>query len=116
MLSPGIYYADLQANVGDNYIDTYQYRFFFNGQTTATEKPIEKIEISVFPNPASDKIYLSNTDQVNEYIISDLSGKQLMQGAIDTNGIDIYTLSAGLYFIQVRLKNGEIITQRFSKI
>lgn len=62
--------------------------------------------ISLYPNPASNQIFIQNITDVQDYIISDLLGKTVMSGQInDANALNISTLQAGFYFITIQSTN-----------
>lgn len=67
------------------------------------EQKTTEQEISLFPNPAQDKISLKGNHWLNGqlYVIRDISGKALLQGSISDNSIDIAQLSSGLYLVQI---------------
>jgi hypothetical protein len=80
----------------------------------------EAQEIKVYPNPASDIIYLELPDsdtQDFEYYIYDMYGKQISAGTINQNtraNIDISKLKKGFYIL--RLNSGNTINSaRFVK-
>lgn len=58
--------------------------------------------ISIFPNPATEKISLSIPDQINDYIISifDNTGR-LVKQCSNSPVIDVSTLPKGLYFLNL---------------
>ena len=71
------------------------------------------IQISIFPNPASDLVRLSspgsNTQQNTELVIYDLNGKLILSSFINTMNlgeIDISGLAPGVYLVKV-LSTGE---------
>jgi hypothetical protein len=60
--------------------------------------------VSVFPNPASEKIFISlNPNQVVSVKISDVSGKIIFEENRQTNfsSIDVSSFSEGIYFISL---------------
>ncbi len=72
-----------------------------------TEKPV----VSIYPNPANETITISTTGTKGkiDVVITDISGKVLMQDEVSNNAtVDVSKLSAGMYF--VRLKVGEFNT------
>lgn len=74
--------------------------------------------ISVYPNPASDQINLSEIS--NEFAISqvrifDMSGS-LMKETNNTSRIDISSLNAGMYHVIVNLDNNQTVTKRIIKL
>jgi hypothetical protein len=62
-----------------------------------------KGSIMVYPNPASDMLtVVCPTDGVYNYTVADITGKTIMQGAVnatDGNSLNINSLSNGLYFL-----------------
>ena len=73
----------------------------------------EQNKISIYPNPATENIYLSNCTGT-EYEIFDILGKSITKGKINENQISINSLSKGIYILKV--KNEEkIFNQKFIK-
>jgi len=76
--------------------------------------------ITVYPNPANDKLYLSSNmfstaDKVT-YQIMDVFGKAVLEGNyVGSDYIDVSSLSSGIYFIRVTLGT-EVATNKFVKI
>jgi len=59
-----------------------------------------ELEFKVYPNPASDKITLSNVPSHYSYIIYNSVGRKLMFGS-NTVSVDISSLLSGMYFIEL---------------
>lgn len=60
-------------------------------------------ELVVYPNPASDHILLqlsSGALSIDKIIVSDMSGKILLQQSINTHKVDIQNFAVGTYIIQ----------------
>jgi alpha-tubulin suppressor-like RCC1 family protein len=62
----------------------------------------------VYPNPAQDKIYITNTkgETINSIIIHDVSGKQLGQQQENATEVNVSHLSPGIYFLTVFYADG----------
>ena len=64
-------------------------------------------EISVFPNPATDVVYLqvnADLDQIFELKVVNLIGQTLLEDKISTNRrteIDLRAFPPGVYFLQI---------------
>ena len=77
-----------------------------------------KNEISVFPNPAIDWIYIK--EKANKtgtsFRIFEISGREVLSGKVlsENTGVDISMLSKGVYIVQI-LIDGEPQTLRFNK-
>lgn len=71
--------------------------------------------IQIFPNPVSDVLKISDPDLLIENIhILDLYGTSLMDQY--QSEINIQHLPQGLYFLQIKLKNGHSISKTLIKI
>jgi len=57
-------------------------------------------ELSIYPNPVNDKLFLSNF--TGEFLIHDVTGKSVIQGSISStnSSVDVSELSKGIYFIK----------------
>ena len=76
-------------------------------------KTFEKIEIN--PNPSNDILYLKfDLKQLNELIceITTFDGKKIMNYKIETESIDISSLTPGLYILNFRDKEGRMIDSK----
>lgn len=61
--------------------------------------------ITVYPNPTSGALFLSNNCNIT---LTDLTGKIILQQQ-NTNGADISSLPAGLYFISITDDKGQFV-------
>lgn len=63
-----------------------------------------KIDFSVFPNPTSDYLQLSLSDEYESttYSITDYQGKQIIKDQLlDNNTVNVSSLTSGVYFLQI---------------
>lgn len=59
-----------------------------------------KNTISIYPNPAKDKLFITINDlKKYSFIVNDLSGKHVLNGELLNSEINISSLNPGLYFI-----------------
>ncbi|MEM8582614.1 MAG: T9SS type A sorting domain-containing protein [Bacteroidota bacterium] len=66
--------------------------------TTSTDP---ELDISIFPNPVSDQLYLSgDLSTINSFRIYDQRGAVLVNGAANQTSIDVSELASGLYTIE----------------
>ena len=74
--------------------------------------------ISIYPNPVANLLFINTTTdvQIETFSFYDITG-QLIQINTDNwiEGIDVSTLQGGTYFIEIRLDNGVIFTEKFIK-
>jgi len=61
-------------------------------------------DLNIYPNPASDFIYIKNLKDAENYKILDMSGRIVAQGKLDDNEIDIKNLQEGNYILQIKSK------------
>ena len=63
-------------------------------------------KLKLFPNPASEYIYISGLQSHADYTIYNLSGSSFLNGSISNNErIDIKNFPAGLYFLKLFNEN-----------
>lgn len=80
-----------------------------------TNKPI----FVVFPNPTQNALLIKTTNEGFTYTVYEISGKELFKGVTNTDKvlIDVLSLNAGTYLLQVTNSNGIITgTSRFVKL
>lgn len=77
----------------------------FTTQSAATYLRSTAAEVSVFPNPATTQLHISQAlpRTKTAFRIYSLAGKQLLQGSLPASeqSVDISALPAGMYFIQL---------------
>lgn len=73
--------------------------------------------LSVYPNPAQDVLYVKNIPADTQVRISDITGRiHLMQKASDiSHGIDLAGMQKGLYFLTVEKDGRAVATVKFVK-
>jgi beta-glucanase (GH16 family) len=76
----------------------------FQKEITASLNDLPKDNVEVlYPNPASDKLFVKGMDAFTSYIISEMNGRILQCGSLqDQPYIDVSQLAAGVY--QIALK------------
>lgn len=73
--------------------------------------------LSVYPNPATTTLNIdfnSAAGTVNAYNVMDITGRILLNGNATGNNFafDVNALNAGLYFVNITLKDGSVATKR----
>ncbi|MGO4708569.1 BspA family leucine-rich repeat surface protein [Chryseobacterium sp. 2TAF14] len=63
-----------------------------------------KNSIYIYPNPASDFIYLNHFKDVKSYTITDFSGRIIMKDSLTKDFINIKSLTSGNYILQIATK------------
>lgn len=83
-----------------NFIEYYP--LFFKTEIDAVDEVISN-EMMIFPNPATDFIYMNNSEY-NDIQIFTLDGKMIKSGK-DVNVVDVRDLASGAYLINI---NGKV--------
>ena len=75
--------------------------------------------IHIFPNPATDKLYLTYRDAnfsnlLNEIQIFDMQGNEVFHTHQLVTNIDLNKLSVGVYFVRVLCKDNQQLVKKFT--
>ena len=94
---------------------TYESEYFYSALTVSTDEFIDSNVLAIFPNPTSNhtRIQLSE-GQLSQVCIYDLSGQQVI--CQEDGELDLQSLKAGVYLVEVRTKNGGKIVDRLVKV
>jgi hypothetical protein len=78
-----------------------------NLSTLSTEISELQLKVKIYPNPAKEVIYITHpTEQFFEVIITDISGKHILQTALqNTQPLQIRHLAKGTYLLTVTTKS-----------
>lgn len=68
--------------------------------------------LMVYPNPAKDVIYLNGIKSGDRYHVTDILGVMKLQGVYNVSGINVSSLTGGLYLLK-REKSGDNIQCKF---
>ena len=78
---------------------TFMIRPLIGNITVGVEENSSKSSISIYPNPVSDYIYISGSDDPEAfYSITDAHGREVMRTRKE-KGVDVSSLAAGTYTI-----------------
>ena len=67
------------------------------------------LKLIIYPNPAGEYIYISNSNKYASYAIITLSGQKLVYGKLTTNQIKVGSLTSGNYILKlINIKGGTI--------
>lgn len=69
----------------------------------------------VYPNPASNKIYIRNSEEYDNYIVFDYLGKIVQTGNLSNSSIDVSNLQQGNYFVRLT-NNSKFFIAPFIKL
>ena len=74
---------------------------------------IKSLDLTIYPNPVQNTLFISGLDNVASYSVYDITGKELIRGNT-TNSVDVQALNSGLYLLKV-YANHETSTVKFLK-
>ena len=71
------------------------------------------IQLNIFPNPASDKIQISNENTKGEFRIYNIHGKIMLTEKITepNQTVDVRPLKSGIYIWQMENSKGKLLVQ-----
>ena len=74
-------------------------------------------EISLYPNPVENTLYLNNLSDVKNVSIHSITGKMIQRMSVTRPDIQVDTksLTPGMYFIRIEQSNGETSVSKFLK-
>ena len=77
----------------------------------------ESIGLSIFPNPATDRLNLISTKGVlfNSVKVYSTDGRLVQSLNVNGNSVNVSSLNFGLYIIELNDGKGTVVRQRFSK-
>ena len=69
-------------------------------------------ELSIYPNPAHNEVFVEIPNQLTPYQIYDMSGKIIQQGSVEATGrIGLAAVSGGMYVLLVGDKRSKLVIQ-----
>ena len=74
-------------------------------------------EIKIYPNPANDYFYIqyneqNDLNQLGEITIQNVNGQTILTQTLVNNKVDVSNLKTGLYFLQIKNKEGKILSNK----
>jgi len=75
-------------------------------------------ETYLYPNPVQDKLHLNSERIISQIIIRNLLGQTIQSVNVNNNEttLDMSQISAGNYFVTLKLADGQITTQKIVKL
>jgi hypothetical protein len=109
-------------NLGNNSLGSY-YRlvqYDFDGQANAFDaiyNPCSRAQINyfIYPNPVQSEMKISSMENVSSANIITLDGKIVSVFQANENTLQISNLSSGMYFVELKLTDGELLRITFVK-
>ncbi|MDR6459641.1 hypothetical protein J2786_002748 [Chryseobacterium vietnamense] len=82
--------------------------------TTLNVKDIRTVDVNIYPNPTSDFVNVKSKVEVNSISIFNMEGRKLSE-TYKENRIDLSSYSAGVYFLNIVLKDGTTFKHKIIK-
>ena len=110
----GVYYCNGE-DARQSIIDNYGWVIVDAGLdcSTAGIDDQNQLDISIYPNPTSDIVYIEGNYSQLKAVVYDILGKQVINKSV-TNSIDISQLEKGVYILQLS-DGAKLTTQRIVK-
>lgn len=88
----------------------------FNHIVLGISDILNENKILFYPNPASTRLFIKTEDNsLSQYQIYNSIGQVMKQGKLTENSVDVSGLPKGIYFIQLNVKNGQMLNSKFIK-
>lgn len=84
-----------------------------NGPTGIED--LDNFKLFIYPNPASDYLYISNPSNLKRVEIHSITGQRIKNIQILNKRIEIIDLPNGVYVISAESVSGEVLTSKFFK-
>lgn len=89
---------------------------YYNTTITSINNNILSNNNNIYPNPASDKIFINSENKIVAISIFDITGKIIIEkNNIQENAIDVSNIKSGIYFCKIIDNKGKISTQKLIK-
>ena len=111
-----VYYVYVRSNCGNGITSAWSQQLQFEYQGLAVTDYVT-FEATIAPNPTSNILQVSASEQLSQIKILDISGKLLIDQKAPSNGsiIDVSDFTSGVYFTVLTAENGLQKTLRFLK-
>ena len=80
---------------------------YIYGNTPTGIVSFSEDKLAIFPNPCQNSIHINSDESYTSYLITDLVGRVVKQGAITDSNIDINSIIPGIYILNVTKKQGK---------
>lgn len=88
------------------YLQTYQ----LNGLNVATrEEAALFLDLSLYPNPAGKLLQIENAPGAGTYRVFDQAGRQVIQGQLPVDSIDVSRFHSGTYYFKLSTLEGSTV-------
>jgi hypothetical protein len=95
----------------------YDGSYTYSEVISVVEEEINEFDISVYPNPVSDILYIQHSNEVNKMELYSMDGLYIQDLSLNTsqNVVDLSFLQSGFYFIKF-ISPEKIITKKIERL
>ncbi|MGV6861189.1 MAG: choice-of-anchor B family protein [Putridiphycobacter sp.] len=104
-----IYISDYTTH--ENIVEAAFDRFSVTEGSTLNNEIDEQLDLSIYPNPVTDILYIDGQEENYQIEIYELDGRLVLSDS-NVSKINLSPLSIGVYFLVVKNKQGEIIESK----
>ncbi len=96
------------VNVYDKELSKSEIDSLFNDGIVSTkiENKIADSDIKIYPNPSNGNLFLSCSNFINEVVVTDILGKEILTIKPNSKNLNLQINNLGIYFINVRTNKG----------
>ncbi len=91
---------------------------FFQGKVyISSSENTSLLNVTIYPNPTTNILYLFDPEnQVQHVSLTDLNGRNMLNGIVNLNEIGLNELPSGIYILKIRLISNRIVDYKIVKI
>ena len=85
--------------------------------TSAATPTLDLANLSVYPNPVTDRLNIDYNENISNLTVYDLSGRSVKSFTTNNsnNSIDVSDLKSGIYMLRIETENKKVSTVKFIK-
>ncbi len=88
---------------------------FLPATVSVADNSLER-EVNIYPNPATDELYVSTELDISGIEVLDVAGKTMMTTrTLEDRRVDVSQLQNGMYFILLKTSDNQYVKKRFVK-
>ncbi|WP_347217835.1 T9SS type A sorting domain-containing protein [Chryseobacterium sp.] len=76
---------------------------------------VEKNKISIYPNPAKETVNFKNFNKISAVDIYEATGRKVKSVTLDKENISVKDLKSGIYYFEIKLKDGSLSYEKLIK-
>ena len=80
-------------------------------------QPVDIVNVKIYPNPVSERLMVEATNLGPGLLfqIFNIQGKMELSGDLRNEAVNVAHLPPGLYFLEIKKQDGDILRSRFVK-